>query len=126
VTEGPPQGRGPEGRPSPEHEPPYLRAARFAGEQPAGAAYEQARALLYRRRDLDLSTFRFQLDQVYHVAVLGLAPPEAVAQTIDQILAAGEPARLPETVVQLLARRRAEESRRGPWVERRYRPGKRL
>ncbi len=75
---------------------------------------------------MDLSAFRFQLRQVYHVAVLGNPPPEDVAQAIERILVAGEPTTLPAEVVQMLVARRAQQNRRAPWVEKHYRPGKPL
>lgn len=66
-----------------------MRAARFAGAAPAATAYDAAQDLFYQRRNVDLSAFRFQLDQVYHVAVLGLTPPASLDRAIARILAAG-------------------------------------
>src|SRR5438105_433479 len=112
----------------PEQErPPYAQAARFPGEQPAGRAYRQAQAAVYRyRTDVDLSTFRLQINQVWHVAVLGETPPEDLEQQLASILAAGEPVSLPDDLLGLLAERRRQAARLGPWVQRHYRPGKRL
>ena len=120
--------RPPEGGPSPEAElPRYHQAARFAGEEPAGVAYFAAQeAVAAHAGDVDLSAYRFQLNRVYHVAVLGDPPPTALHDELRAILASGEPAQLPEDVLKLLNARRAEATELGPWVEGHYRPGKRL
>ncbi len=127
--------------PSPEHGPggppeqparresepvPYLRAARFAGERPAGRADAQAQHAIYARPDSDLSVYRLQLNQVWHVAALGEPPLADLADTLERILASGEPASLPEEVLTLLRQRRAAAIRERPWTERHYRPGERL
>src|SRR5438874_1816725 len=56
-----------------EHEfhPSYLKVARFLGEKPAGRAYRQAEELLYRSPTSELSAYRFHLNRVWHVAILG-------------------------------------------------------
>ncbi len=114
------------GGPGPEQErPPYHQAARFAGEGPAGRAYRQAQRLIYETA-CDLSTYRLQINRVWHVAVLGDEPPEDLRQQLGAILAAGSPATLPADVVGMLLARRAEASALAPWVQRHYRPGKRL
>ncbi len=120
--------RPPEGRPSPEGElPRYHQAARFPGEEPAGVAYFAAQeAVAAHAGDVDLSAYRFQLNAVYHVAVLGDPPPTALHDELRAILSAGEPAQLPEDVLKLLNARRAQTAEVGPWVEGHYRPGKRL
>ena len=119
---------GPEEPVSREHEPvPYYRAARFAGERPAGVAYVQAQEAVYAAAGaVDVSVYRFQLDRIYHVAVLGQPPPPELDATLATILAAGEPATLPTPVLRQLAERRAEATKHGPWVQRHYRPGQRL
>jgi hypothetical protein len=105
---------------------PYLRAARFAGERPAGHAYEQAQRALYARPDSDVSVYRLQLNQVWHVAALGEPPPVDLADTLERILASGEPVPLPDEVLMLLRQRRAAAILKGPWIERHHRPGERL
>ena len=117
-----------EGRPSPEGElPRYHQAARFGGEEPAGIAYFAAQeAVAGHAGDVDLSAYRFQLDRVYHVVVLGDPPPTALHDQLRAILATGEPAQLPEEVLKLLHTRRRRATRAAPWVEGHYRPGKRL
>ncbi len=120
----PPEG----GAPSPEVElPRYHQAARFPGEGPAGVAYFAAQeAVAAHAGGVDLSAYRFQLNQVYHVAALGDPPPAALHDALRAILAAGEPATIPEGILKLLNARRAEATGAGPWVEGHYRPGKRL
>ncbi len=117
------------GTPGPEGEglPRYHLAARFASEGPAGAAYFAAQEAIYDHAgDVDLSAYRFQLNRVYHVAVLGDPPPTALHDALRAILWTGEPATVPEDVLKLLNARRAEATGAGPWVEGHYRPGKRL
>jgi hypothetical protein len=107
--------------------PGYHQAARFPGEEPAGAAYFAAQeAVAAHAGDVDLSAYRFQLDRVYHVVVLGDPPPAELHDELRAILAAGDPAQLPEDVLKLLNARRAEATRAAPWVEGHYRPGRRL
>ncbi len=122
---GPPP---PEGGPSPESGlPRYHQAARFSDEEPAGVAYFAAQETVFAHAgDVALSAYRFQLNAVYHVAVLGDPPPTALHDELRAILSAGEPAQLPEDVLKLLNARRARATRVGPWVEGHYRPGKRL
>jgi hypothetical protein len=119
----------PESRPggrSHEQEPvPYYRAARFRGEKPAGRAYNQAQAAIFTAEDCDLSTYRFHLNKVWHVAVLGQAPPPELEQRLEHTLSGGEPTTLPEDMVRVLAGRRAQATQLGPWIERHQRPGER-
>jgi hypothetical protein len=109
---------------SPTSEPTsYQRASRFAGERPAGRAYADAQQVLYDAPDSDLSVFRFQLNQLWYVAALGLVPPAPVLQAIEHILDRGEPADLPAEVRHALQERRRHATRLGLWVERHQRPG---
>lgn len=110
-----------------EQEPqPYYQAARFQSERFAGRTYRQAQAAIYNaREDVDLSAYRFHLNQIWHVAVLGEQPSAEFEQRIQQILAAGELTPLPEEVLKLLVERRAQATQLGPWVEGHYYPGKR-
>lgn len=102
---------------------PYVRAARFTGERPARTAYFAAQQVIYEAQPpVDLSVYRLQLDQLWHVAALGLVPPAPVLQAIEAILTTGEPATLPPEVVRLLHQRRAQATRQAPWVERHMRP----
>jgi len=122
-------------RPSGEHYPrrerrgelpPYLRSARFTGEQPAGQAYERAQEAIYTGPPNDLSLYRLSLDQVYHLAVLGQTPPEPLKRQLESILSVGEYAELPKAILEALAERRRQSIKVAPWVERHYRPGNRL
>jgi hypothetical protein len=115
-----------EHEPSAENQSPslYLQAARFRSERKAERAYFRAQEALYKAPECDLSTYRFLLERISHVAVLGAPPPEELDRTIRRILAAGEPTTLPDEVVEALLKRRAQQIRLGPWVERHWRPGK--
>ena len=106
---------------------PYRRAARLRGEKPAGRAYERTQRVIYEaRQPTDVSVYRLQLNQLWHVAALGLVPPTPVLQALETILATGEAVDLPPEVWQALTERRRQATRRGPWVERHHRPGERL
>jgi len=116
----------PERPTGPEHDerqlPPYHKAARFAGDRPAGQVYGRLQAILYRASDTDLSAYRLLLDRVYHVAVLGMTPPETVDRRIMRLLARGATVTLPDAVVAALAARRRNATRLGRWVEGHVRP----
>src|SRR5215208_1754478 len=104
-----------------EHEPlPYQRVARFADADVAGQVYAHAQDADFGGPPADLSVYRFLLDTVSHVAVLG-APPAALDSQLIAILAVGEPATLPPTVLQALTVRRQQQRRHGSWVEGHYR-----
>src|SRR5439155_25992687 len=100
----------------------YLRVAGFASEQLAGAACSQAQRLIFES-PCDLSVYRMQFRKSWHVAVLGLQPPEDVDYRLETILAIGEAASLPDEVLQVLQERGARMRRRGPWSEGHYRSG---
>ena len=120
-------GGPPEQPQQPETEPvPYHRTARFADEPSAGLAYTAAQRAIFEGPPNDLSAYRFQLNTVYHVAVLGEPPPAELDQQLTEILSTGEPATLPPDVLAALAERRRQMSRRGFWSEGHYRPGRRL
>ena len=122
------QGGGSEHTTGREREPvPYQRAARFRGEKPAGRAYERAQRVIYEaRQPTDVSVYRLQFNQLWHVAALGLVPPAPVLKALETILATGEAVELPAEVWQALAERRRQATRRGPWSEGHYRPGQHL
>src|SRR5215212_11151684 len=90
----------------------YFQAARFSGERPAGRAYTRAQEAI-RTTECDLSTFRLRLNQIWHVAVLGQAPPEILDRSIRRILATGELTTLPDDVLQQLWQRRAQAIKLG-------------
>ena len=122
------QGGDPDDTTRRERQPaPYQRAARFRGEKPAGRAYERAQRVIYEaRQPTDVSVYRLQFNQLWHVAALGLVPPAPVLKALETILATGEAVELPADVWQALAERRRQATRRGPWSEGHYRPGQRL
>lgn len=110
-----------------EQEPrPYYLAARFPGERLAGRAYFQAQELIFNTPDSDLSVFRIQLNQIYHVAVLGIPPPQELEQKLRSILSTGDSTSLPADILKVLLQRRAQATRQGPWVEKHFRPGQPL
>ena len=120
-------GYQPEESPQQEREPaPYERAARFGDERTASRAYTAAQRAIFIGPPNDLSTYRLQLNRIWHVAVLGEPPPAVLARELDSILAAGNPATLPAAVLAALWERRLQAIRRAPWSERHYRPGQRL
>jgi hypothetical protein len=98
---------------------PYFRAAQFRSERAAGHVYFQAQELLFRT-PCDLSAFRLQYSQLWHVAVVGEAPPEDLDRRIELVLSRGQPAELPDEVVRLLQERGAMMRQQGPWSEGHY------
>jgi hypothetical protein len=116
------------GTPSPESElPRYHQAARFAREELAATTYFAAQEIVFAHAgDVDLSAYRFQLNRVDQVVVLGDPPLTDLHDQLRAVLAAGEPAVVPEEVLRLLNARRNVATKAGPWVEGHYRPGKRI
>ena len=110
---------------APESEPtPYYKAARFARQRDAWAAYSGLQRTIFDS-DCDLSSYRLQLDRVWYVAVLGEPPADDVVTRLDALLSTGEPSTLPPGVVRVLQARRASAVASGsPWIERHYRPNK--
>ncbi len=126
-----PEGRG--GFPNKPEEPhkeqehgPFYMASRFRSELSAKLSYQQAQELIFRDHKADLSAYRFLLDQVSHVAVVGSPPHERLQSRLQKILSNGDPTSLPDEVVNALHRRRAEMKQQGDWVEGHYRHGKKL
>ena len=110
----------------PEAEPvPYHRTARFADEILARRVYVAVQDTLFAT-PCDVSAYRFLLNQEPHVAVLGSPPPDDLDAQLTELLTAGEPATLPAEVLAALTERRRQMSRRGPWSEGHYRPGRPL
>lgn len=106
------------------HESTYFRAVSYSGEQAerrSNRAYTQARDLLYRTREAELSSYRLALPQTreWVVALIGVRPPDALERQLATYLATGEPTTLPEGVRRNLEARRREAEQIGPWVERR-------
>lgn len=105
--------------------PSYYQAARFAGEHPAGKAYNRVQATIFQA-ECDLSAYRLRLNRIWHVAVVGEPPPDDLATLLRGILATGTPVDLPPELLTLLHERSIQQRRKGPWSEGHYRPGKRL
>ncbi len=105
-----------------EGEPAYYRVARFPGERSAGRAYHRVQETLFDDPGSDLSVYRLLLTHRWYLAILGDQPRPDLQRRLDQILAQGEPASLPEQVLGELQRRRAQAIKLGPWVERHARP----
>jgi hypothetical protein len=82
--------------------------------------------MLFNTPDADLSAYRFLLQQIWHVAVLGEPPPEEMAKKLETAFARGEPTQLPPDILKALAERREQATKQGTWVERHYRPGQNL
>ncbi len=103
----------------------WYRAARYADEPAAGRAYFQVQDTIYQQES-DISAYRMQLKEIYHVAVLGGAETAAALQAqIETILyAEGTPTQLPEEVLVYLTERKQQAREVAPWVEGHYRPGK--
>ncbi len=114
------------GESSTSEPPPYYRAARFTGEKPARRAYNRAQETIFQAPDCELSAYRFHLNRIWHVAVVGDQPPDDLDRQLREILSRGEPAFLPEALLRQLQRRRAQATRLGPWVEGHYPPERNL
>jgi hypothetical protein len=112
-----------------QNQPPYYQAVRYLGqtaEALAGQAYASTQELLFNDMENDLSVFRLQVKQIWHVAVVGEAPTEELGQQLEEMLSGGEPTTLPKDVLQLLHERRVQAMKLGSWVEGHYRLGKPL
>src|SRR5580704_19461569 len=95
----------PEGSRGPDHSAqqpvPYFQVARFRRERTAQRTYTSIQDVLFGN-ECDLSTYRFLLDQIAHVAVLGTRPAETLVQVIERLLTAGERTTVPEDIQALL------------------------
>ncbi len=119
------EGSGHREEPKKEQEAiPYYLASRFGGERVAGQVYFQAQDLIFNTPDCEVSVYRFQLDRIYHVAVLGDKPEEQLETKLKDILSKGEFTPLPSMVLKTLVTRRQQHTRHSPWIEKHYRPGK--
>lgn len=96
----------------------YCRAARFPSERSAGRAYDRAQETLFNDPGCDLSAYRLLLERRWYVAILGEQPRPDLDRRLEQILARGEPASLPESILAELQHRRAQSIKLSPWVER--------
>lgn len=120
------QGGPPEGPHRQEPQPiAYQRVARFTGERAAAQAYTQAQDAIFAA-PCDISAYRFLLDRVSHVALIGAPPPAELDQHLGMLLAEGTPVTLPRGVLIALVERRRQMRQRGLWTEGHYRPGRPL
>jgi len=103
----------------------YCRAAIFANERLAGKAYLQIQDLIFGTQ-YGMSAYRFKINDVFRVAVVGDTPDEELDYQIQIALAPGETLYLEEAMLNFLQRRRATQQKRGPWMEGHYRPGHRF
>jgi hypothetical protein len=87
--------------------------------------YQQTEAAIFNSK-YELSVYRFQLDGLWHVAVIGDTPPQEFAEKVQAMLNTGEQVTLPLDILRQLNERRRKATRQGSWVERHYRPGRRL
>jgi hypothetical protein len=105
-------------------ETPYFQAARFPNKKKAGEVYFPLQKLLYETRDeCDISVYRLQITEGWHVVVLGEKPPGALHVQIEALLTQGTLVSLSDRpdVLRFLQHRRAQATRLGPWVEGHYR-----
>jgi hypothetical protein len=100
----------------------YHRAYRFFNDRTAGRNYFRLQGLI-KSAPIDLSVYRFQLNGVYHVAVLGpQRPPDALEKRLRAAAADGEPVVLPEEVLGILFARQDAVHKTGlAWMEGHYR-----
>jgi hypothetical protein len=108
-----------------EAQPQYAQVARYADEVEAGEAYFQAEEAIFET-DYELSAYRLQLEQIWRVAVFGDTPPEDFHETIQVILAIGEPTAFLPGILAFLNQHRLQARKLGPWVKGHYRPEKRF
>jgi len=102
-------------------EPLYCLAARFASKAKAGTVYAPLEQLIFAaKNDCDLSVYRFQITEGWHVVVLGEKPAADLQQRIEALLAQGTLVNLyslrPDVIADL-QERRARASTIAPWVE---------
>ena len=103
------------------HAKPYIRATRFKSDDSANRIYQKFQHEIFVI-DCDLSVYRFRMDGVWYVAVVGKDPPAKLDQKIEALLASEEAVTLPTVVAKDLLARRSEKTRYGPWVEGHYGP----
>lgn len=99
----------------------FVHAARFDAEALSTPPYQHLRRLLHDT-PCDVSAFRLQLAPAYdwYVAALGTTPPPELVEQITTILASGQAHELPPVVVEQLVLRRAQQARKGEWIEGHY------
>jgi hypothetical protein len=106
--------------------PAYHQAARYPDEHASEGPYDQAQQAIYET-PCDLSAYRLMLsrERIWHVAVLGDAPPEQLHRRITEILSTGEPVSLSDDNLIALNERRKRQTKHGEWVEGHYKTRRR-
>ena len=104
---------------------PYHRAAKFPGEREAAAVYFKIQELI-KHPECDLSAYRFLIQDVWHVAIVGEIPSSELADQLERDLSVGERVEISVAILDFLLGRRQEQIENGPWVERHHRPGQRF
>jgi hypothetical protein len=102
---------------------PYYQAARFPTKKKAGEVYLLLQNLIFAARDeCDLSAYRIQITEGWHVVVLGERPPDALHVQMEALLTQGTLVSLSHRpdVLQYLQRRREQAAMIAPWVEVHY------
>src|SRR5947209_7670917 len=95
---------------------PSFQVSRFRNDPLSISTYNALHGLLFTNH-CDLSTYRFLLDHVSHVAVQGRQPPQALEQSIRSHFSQGESVVVPSEVRAALAHRRRLVAQIAPWVE---------
>lgn len=113
----------PGGDPDKEREQPYYQVARFFQEGSARRAYFAAQETIFAA-ECELSSYRFLLQDRWHVAVVGEQPEEDLEHQLQRALRAGTPVSLPQDVLTALDERGKAIRKQALWTERHYRPGK--
>ena len=104
---------------------PYHRAAKFPDDREAGEVYFKIQELI-KPPECELSAYRFLIQGDWHVAIVGDAPASELVEQLEVQLSSGESVELPIDILDFLRRRRQQQTKYGPWVERHHRPGRRF
>ncbi|MBV9279423.1 MAG: hypothetical protein JOZ41_05035 [Chloroflexi bacterium] len=110
---------GYEGQERRPDEGPFFRAARFQKEGAARRAYFATQETIYQA-ECDLSTYRFLLNGIWHVAVTGNEPPEELAERLGRNMRHGYQVELPEDIRRDLSERGRQQRKHGLWSEGHY------
>ena len=115
-----------------EHQPiPYSLASTYKTYEESEQPFHRAQEIIDTPTgDLELSASRFErkprdprttpLERPWFVAVVGQRPPEPIEHQLLETLRSGEMTTLPLETVGTLAQRRAQETKKAPWVEGHY------
>lgn len=98
---------------------PYYQAARFANGKKAGTVYDKLQQLIFIE-DCDLSAYRFKLNNVWHVVVIGQKPTDKIHVEVEAQLTNGTLTTLDKKLLSYLMDRRGKAIELGPWIEVHY------